>query len=284
VTPLSHARAGARLVLVVGTSTALYALTVLGRALRRDPTARARVARAMTRRGGLRGARIVGLEVERRGPVPGRPALLTPNHLSYLDVIALAATTGSVFVSKADVARWPLVGQLFRGTGHLTVERRSRLAIGEAVDRATQALKEGVPVCAFLEGTSSGGDTVLPFRPSLAQAAVWAEVPVVPVALRYRTGDAAVTVVDHVAYWKPEHVFAPHLWRVLGLRRLGVQVQLGRPLACHGRSRKQLAGAAEDAVAQLLGLEGRQPPAARRSARCASLSPCSRAPSSKASR
>src|SRR5262245_19749913 len=54
--------------------------------------------------------RILALEPRTFGPLPSR-GLLVANHLSYLDIILLAALRPCVFVSKAEVRGWPIFGQ-----------------------------------------------------------------------------------------------------------------------------------------------------------------------------
>ena len=54
--------------------------------------------------------------VERRG-VPPAAGVLACNHLSYLDVIMLAAAQPMVFVAKSEIQHWPVFGWLARWAG-----------------------------------------------------------------------------------------------------------------------------------------------------------------------
>lgn len=58
--------------------------------------------------------RLAGLRVKVAGFVPPRDALLIANHLSWLDILALAGATGTAFVAKAEMIEWPLLGWLCR--------------------------------------------------------------------------------------------------------------------------------------------------------------------------
>jgi len=51
----------------------------------------------------------LGIELEVSGEFPERGAMIS-NHLSYLDIIVLAALHPCVFVSKAEVANYPVLG------------------------------------------------------------------------------------------------------------------------------------------------------------------------------
>ena len=62
----------------------------------------------------------IRLQVEGEAALPG-PLLLVANHISWLDITSLHAARFCRFVSKADVARWPLIGALATGVGTLSV-------------------------------------------------------------------------------------------------------------------------------------------------------------------
>src|SRR5689334_14992380 len=69
-------------------------------------------------------ALVVGMRVKVRGVAPTGPFLLVSNHLSYVDVVALASRLECVFVAKSEVARWPVVGRLCRSVNTIFVNRR----------------------------------------------------------------------------------------------------------------------------------------------------------------
>lgn len=113
--------------------------------------------------------------------------LLVANHISFLDIFVVNALVPTTFVSKDDVRHWPLVGWLSSNTGTLFLERGSRNAAQKARESIVDQLRIGKRVAIFPEGTTSRGETVLPFHSALLQAAVDAETPVTPIVLRYRT-------------------------------------------------------------------------------------------------
>lgn len=89
------------------------------------------------------------------------------------------------FVSKADVLRWPLLGRLVAGAGTLFIERESRRDALRMVQHMAERLQAGDRVAVFPEGTTGDGRSLLPFHPNLLQAAIAADAPVMPLALRY---------------------------------------------------------------------------------------------------
>ena len=180
--------------------------------------------------------RVLDLRVESVGPVP-TAQFFCSNHLGYLDIVTLVAVTPMVFVSKAEVRGWPIIGWLTQCAGTLYLQRERKGDLVEVSRQFAPVLEHGVPVVMFLEGTSSGGDTVLPFRPSLLAPAVSNGWVVAPVALDYSVSEG--TVADDVAYWR-DMTFFPHFMNLLGKEWIGGRVAFGtaRP---PGADRKILA-------------------------------------------
>jgi 1-acyl-sn-glycerol-3-phosphate acyltransferase len=114
--------------------------------------------------------RSAGLRVEVRGrPLPSH-VLFVSNHLSWLDIMAVAGVTGAAFVSRGDVAGWPIFGRLSRVNDTIFVERADRRAARGQSDQLRTILAGGRAVAMFPEATTEGGEQVLPFRASLFQS------------------------------------------------------------------------------------------------------------------
>lgn len=116
--------------------------------------------------------------------MPAR-GMVVCNHISWLDIFVINALTPAAFVSKEDVKRWPLIGWLCTQTETIFLERGSRAAAQRAREAMMEHLQADVHVAVFPEGTTSGGDCVLPFHAALFQGAIDAQTPVIPIALRY---------------------------------------------------------------------------------------------------
>lgn len=128
-----------------------------------------------------------GLRVRTIGIPLQRDVLFVSNHLSWLDIMAVAGATGAAFVSKDDVARWPVIGWLARLNNTVFVARTDRRAVQGQAGALRNALATGQPVALFPEGTTAGGQEVLPFRASLL-ASVMPPLPglkVQPIAIDY---------------------------------------------------------------------------------------------------
>jgi 1-acyl-sn-glycerol-3-phosphate acyltransferase len=153
--------------------------------------------------------------------------LLVTNHVSFLDIIFLGALSPMVFVSKSEVADWPLVGNIATCAGTLYVERSRRADVSRVNINLKRALEAGVLVTLFPEGTSSDGSSVLPFQASLLQPAVDLKTPVTPGYLEY-TGENGERA-DDIAYFGDRDL-APCLLALLKRRRTSAKLQCGIPL------------------------------------------------------
>ena len=112
--------------------------------------------------------RLLNVEVTTRG-TPPQAGLLACNHLSYLDIVVLAGTNRQVFLSKAEVRNWPIIGALTRCAGTLFVRRERKSDVAELQTAFAEVVTQGLPITIFPEGTSSDGATVLPFFSALLE-------------------------------------------------------------------------------------------------------------------
>jgi len=180
--------------------------------------------------------RIIGLRVHVQGRVLAQPALLVANHISWLDIPALAAVAPGVFVAKADVRRWPLLGSLAGLTGTLFLSRYSLAGIRDLLVSLKHRLNAGVGGLVFPEGTSTDGREVKTFFPALFQAAIDNDFPIQAVAIRYFRAGAR----DELAPFVGEETFFHHLLRVLSVAETQVYLEYAQPLA-GGACTRQLA-------------------------------------------
>jgi 1-acyl-sn-glycerol-3-phosphate acyltransferase len=142
--------------------------------------------RALVQRWSARLLRMLHVDTRVHGSLAadGGNVLIVANHISWLDIFVLNAVCPVRFVAKAELARWPLVGRLVRGSGTLFIERARRRDTHRVNQTVTDALAGGDVVALFPEGTTSDGASVLPFKSSLLQSIVDASGHVQPLALR----------------------------------------------------------------------------------------------------
>jgi 1-acyl-sn-glycerol-3-phosphate acyltransferase len=108
-------------------------------------------------------------------------------------------------------------------------------------------LETGTVITIFPEGTSSSGETVLPFRSSLLEPAAANDWPVTPACVTYALSDG--TVSEDVAYWR-DMTFVPHFFNLLSRRRVIGRVSYGEPIRGI-RDRKELTRQLHAAVCRL---------------------------------
>lgn len=190
---------------------------------------------------------LIGIELQVSGePMATGPVLLVSNHISWLDIVVMHAAGYCRFVSKADVQHWPLVGSLATGAGTLYIERASRRDAMRVVHHMRDRLQAGDVVAIFPEGTTGDGRTMLPFHANLVQAAISADVPIQPLALRFVDASGAPSFAPSFV---GDETLVGSLWSTLSARSLVAQVRYGVPQAHGGRDRRawalELQGAVE---------------------------------------
>lgn len=191
-------------------------------------------------------ARLMSMRIFVVGEIPSH-GLIVSNHLSYIDIIILSAIAPMVFVSKVEVARWPVFGVAAKLGGTIFLDRERRSAVMPVADLMRGVLKAGIPLLLFPEGTSSGGREVLPFKPALFAPVVELQCPVTPCGITYRI--PAGSVADEVCYWG-NHTFFPHLINLFGKVGLEARVCFGKPIQ-PSSDRKALALSLHDEVTAL---------------------------------
>ncbi|CAN1496912.1 PlsC 1-acyl-sn-glycerol-3-phosphate acyltransferase [Burkholderiaceae bacterium] len=195
--------------------------------------------------------RIMGVQLEVRGQAPTTgPCLLVSNHISWLDILVINAAQPVRFVSKADVLRWPLIGQLVAGAGTLFIERESRRDALRMVQLMAERLQAGDRVAVFPEGTTGDGRGLLPFHPNLLQSAIAADAPIVPVALRY------VKANSHERHDAPVFVgtttLVASIWTTLRARELTAVVHYTEAQTAEGRDRRAWAQDLHNALSRVV--------------------------------
>lgn len=162
---------------------------------------------------------VMGIQVETVGAPPLKPFFLVANHLSYLDILVLGARLGPTFVSKHELADWPVLGHLARVTGTIFVNRERKRDALRVMDLIDRAVASGAGVVLFPEGTSTRGDRIYPLKTALLEWAARRGFPVHAAAVRYESGDPARPTVDSVCWWG-DMTFAPHFLGLLTLPRV----------------------------------------------------------------
>ncbi len=190
--------------------------------------------------------RILGMQLLAVGQPPEPPFFLVSNHLSYVDIIALAAHVKGVFIAKCEVAHWPVLGMLCRSMGTIFVDRSRRFDVIRVMNLTQQAIREGAGVVLFAEGTSTAGARVEEFRSSLLEPAVREQIPVSYASVSYRTPTGEPPAFQTVCWWG-DMTFLPHLLGLFAVKRFEAHLVFGRE-AVQATNRKTLAARLHAAV------------------------------------
>ena len=120
----------------------------------------------------------VTLDVEGRWPEE-QPVMIVPNHISWIDILALGALTPFCFLAKSEVARWPIVSAFATVQGTVFVDRRRRRSIPAANRALAARMLEGRPVLLFAEGTTLADRCPIASTPRISppRATFWPRIP-----------------------------------------------------------------------------------------------------------
>jgi lyso-ornithine lipid O-acyltransferase len=203
--------------------------------------------------------KIVGIRLHIDGEVAEEQGvLLISNHVSWLDITVLSAVAPVSFVAKQEVASWPFVSWLAKLQRSVFVDRTRRDEASDKANEILSRLQSGDHVVLFAEGTSSDGNSVVPFKTALFAAVkpiggapMGANVSAQTIALTYTKlyGLPLCRRGRPVVAWYGDMDMASHAWKLLGLGPLDVYIKLGPPvLLDQFPDRKALARYAEDKV------------------------------------
>jgi len=153
--------------------------------------------------------KILGLQIRVHGAPADGTALWISNHVSWMDIPVLGSLYPVYFLSKAEVAGWPLIGQLAKAAGTLFIKR---------------------------------GHTVKRFFSKLFAANLDGSRPIQPVLICYRDDDG----LHPYAPFIDDDDFFAHILDMLKAEPLVVEVKVLPAETVDGRDSKALAHHFED--------------------------------------
>ncbi len=112
-------------------------------------------------------ARVVGARVAIVGTPLRRDVFFIANHISWIDILAMAGASGTAFVAKWELSQVPVIGWLCRLNRTVFVKREHRMGVAEQINALREALEDNWSVTVFPEGTVTDGHSLLPFKSSM---------------------------------------------------------------------------------------------------------------------
>lgn len=188
--------------------------------------------------------------------------LIVSNHFGYLDGFVLGSLWPVIYVSKREVRQWPLIGPWTALCGTIYIDRERKDKVPLLVEEIEKKLRQNANVLLFPEGTSSNGETLLPFQTAPFAAPLRARAPIVPVTLAYETiNHQPLSLANRdLVYWYGDMEFLNHFWGLLAVRNVEVLVQVHTEIETarqenNSSSRKQLTLACYEAISRGMGME-----------------------------
>lgn len=193
--------------------------------------------------------RLFGFRIRAFGtPLPGA-VMYVANHVSWLDIELMHSQRAISFVAKSEIAKWPLVGWLATRAGTIYHRRGNSDSMTAVMGRVVERLRDGQPVGIFPEGGTGRGDHVRTFHARIFQAALDAQVPVQPVALRYgRDGRQDPSM----PFGQNESFFA-NMLRILGNPGMNAEVHFLETVEATPDARRRMAEESRARIVRTLG-------------------------------
>lgn len=183
--------------------------------------------------------RLLNIRILGRGNVPDDVpgALIVSNHQSYLDILVESALFPVRFLPKAEIRFWPVLGWFLALNRPIWVNRKSPMAAAKVAREIERSLQENIPVLAYPEGTTSDGQSLLPFKSTAFEPVVRARLAVLPVLLRYTPAADGYPIG-----WYGDMTLLPHAFHTLGQPGFEVRFeQLPPVVPLPGEDRKTFA-------------------------------------------
>ncbi len=195
---------------------------------------------------------ILNIRIQKKGEPPKAPFFLVSNHLSYIDIIPMYLHLDCTFVAKKAVRHWPLLGFMVSTMGVVFVDRTRKRDVNRVNRILTESMTYHQGVVVFPEGTTSGGDRILPFHSSLLQYPAEETKPVYTAAIRYKTDEAHgdSPAKESVCFYGARDSFHKHLVKLAGNRRVDCVIRFG-DTPVWDADRKKLADKCRKSVQQL---------------------------------
>lgn len=184
-----------------------------------------------------------GVRVEVQGMEnlsPDSAQIIVSNHVSWYDVLALAAWTPKRyrFVAKKELSRVPLWGHAWVAAGHISVDRTDNQSAVASLDQAGRTIiEDNSSVIIFAEGTRSRTGELQPFKKGAFILALQNGIDIVPTAVL-----------------GTRHIMSRDSWRIRSGR---IIVRYGPPVSPAGydvRRRDELIARVRSEVEQMLSL------------------------------
>lgn len=197
-------------------------------------------------------AKVLNIHIKVVGKAPKPPFFLVSNHLSYIDIVPMFLNLKCTFVAKKEVRSWPVLGFMVATMGVIFVDRSRKRDVKRVNTILTNSLTSHQGVVVFPEGTTSGGEKILPFRPPLLEYPSSLEIPVYYASLRYETDTARgdLPAERSVCFYGARDAFHKHVMMLAANRRIDCTMTFSDEPVIRN-NRKELADELQERVSEI---------------------------------
>jgi len=119
----------------------------------------------------------------RENITPGTSYIITPNHQSHAEILALLTALPVKFrwVVKKELLNVPLFGHALARTGAISIDRSNREKSIKSLQDAAEKLKDGWSVLIYPEGTRTPDGNIHEFKKGAFMMAIQTSIPILPV-------------------------------------------------------------------------------------------------------
>lgn len=167
---------------------------------------------------------ILNIHFTVKGPPPTAPFIIVSNHLSYIDIVPMFIHMRCTFVAKKEVKSWPVLGPMVKTMGVIFIDRTVKRDVTRVNEILSKSLNEKQGIVLFPEGTTTGGDRVLPFRSSLLDFPASKSIPVYYSAIQYLTSGDDPPADETVCFYGARDPFHKHVFKLSGNKRIECEV------------------------------------------------------------
>jgi 1-acyl-sn-glycerol-3-phosphate acyltransferase len=155
---------------------------------------------------------------DNRQAIVQQRGLILSNHVSFFDTLVMSYLLPMRYVSKAEVRRWPFIGQIAAATGTMFVDRKDKSKRADVRQQVVDGLLQSQypPIVIFPEGTRNPQDTLLPFRYGVFEIAIETGTPYLLCAIHYEATESMtwqsqkeslVTTIKRIVLRDPSRVW-----------------------------------------------------------------------------
>lgn len=153
----------------------------------------------------------LNIHVDKVGDPPITPALYVSNHRSFSDPLILLEHLNAFVIAKAEVSSYPLINKGAELTGIVYVKRENKDSRRATRETMINTIRNGYNVLVYPEGTVGKNPETLPFKMGTFMEAAKEDIPVVPVAIAYKSPKDLWTIPNFIkqylhqfSKWKTE--------------------------------------------------------------------------------